>query len=555
MVLARLLLFALTLVVGPALAAQPVPGCDTAARGVWSPDASAWEHHQEAVRTLPNRLDPESVPCPDRVSGVDPIGALRGGVEGMAEVRQAWDREAGAWADTDRILRTVDADGQVSERVRQVPVGAGWQNTEQTLFATDGADQIQTEARWTADAWLPTRRASYLYRDDQRSLGERRESWDASAAMWRIDTQRTIGYDARDRLVRVLNEALDPASLQTVPVDQTRTTYSADALARDAVYQRWQAPGLWVNISRTVDVLDGAGARLSSTTDLQTAGAWVPSVRTLFVLDGAVDTVRTQTWSVAASAWEDTYRTLRSGSEGGALSLETNQAWVDGAWVNVSRLETEADASRRLLGFTSSLWQAGAWVYQRRQTRGYAGDELAAEVVERWDTGASTWRAVTDAAYEVSASGLPLRTVLRAFQDDGATLRSGSDTGWLYDPSDRATSRTTTVWDTDARDWVNGTRALFAYGLPPVARDAHPAGRLVVSVRPNPMAGAGTVRVDASGAVRADVFDLLGRRVAVLAEGSPGPQVLRLPPLAPGTYVVRVARGDDAVTQTITVVR
>lgn len=70
----------------------------------------------------------------------------------------------------------------------------------------------------------------------------------------------------------------------------------------------------------------------------------------------------------------------------------------------------------------------------------------------------------------------------------------------------------------------------------------------LVAPRPNPSRG---------GAVRVSVVDVLGREVAVLASGelAAGAHAVRVPSLASGTYVVRLA-GEDAVrTERFTVVR
>ena len=62
-----------------------------------------------------------------------------------------------------------------------------------------------------------------------------------------------------------------------------------------------------------------------------------------------------------------------------------------------------------------------------------------------------------------------------------------------------------------------------------------------------------------AAAVEVGVFDVLGRRVAVLAEGTlgAGEHALRVAPgaLAAGTYVVRATVGAQTLTQRLTVTR
>ena len=100
----------------------------------------------------------------------------------------------------------------------------------------------------------------------------------------------------------------------------------------------------------------------------------------------------------------------------------------------------------------------------------------------------------------------------------------------------------------------------------PVAGEAEAPGRaaLGLSVRPNPSSG-GAVTVSLSqaspSAVRVEVLDALGRRVAVLHDGpaAEGPHafVLNAGALAPGVYVVvaRAAGGADSLARAFTVVR
>ena len=71
----------------------------------------------------------------------------------------------------------------------------------------------------------------------------------------------------------------------------------------------------------------------------------------------------------------------------------------------------------------------------------------------------------------------------------------------------------------------------------------------------------GTIRfaVAQAGPVRLAAYDLLGREVAVLVDGSlpAGPQRLTWTAsgLAPGTYVLRLTAGDASVSRAVVVVR
>ncbi|HEX8385185.1 MAG TPA: T9SS type A sorting domain-containing protein, partial [Rubricoccaceae bacterium] len=106
------------------------------------------------------------------------------------------------------------------------------------------------------------------------------------------------------------------------------------------------------------------------------------------------------------------------------------------------------------------------------------------------------------------------------------------------------------VTATDSTGAVNGGVVAAADG---------PTSGLALAVA-NPTRSGAAVRfsVPAAGSVRLVVVDVLGREVAVLAEGerAAGPHTAALPgALAPGAYVVRLTTATGGLTRRATVVR
>ncbi len=96
-----------------------------------------------------------------------------------------------------------------------------------------------------------------------------------------------------------------------------------------------------------------------------------------------------------------------------------------------------------------------------------------------------------------------------------------------------------------------------------VSSESGPTGALAsVRTLPNPTSGAATVRISlaSAAAVRAEVFNVLGQRVAVLADDLLAPAgttdlALDTRAFAAGVYVVRVQAGPDVLAHRLTVLR
>ena len=96
---------------------------------------------------------------------------------------------------------------------------------------------------------------------------------------------------------------------------------------------------------------------------------------------------------------------------------------------------------------------------------------------------------------------------------------------------------------------------------PEAAPEAAAPSAFTVSTFPNPSSGAATIAVSVPEPQRVEVavYDLLGRRVAVLHEGplAVGTHALRWEAgaLPSGVYVVRAAGETSVQTQRVTIVR
>ncbi len=212
--------------------------------------------------------------------------------------------------------------------------------------------------------------------------------------------------------------------------------------------------------------------------------------------------------------------------------------------------------------------------------------------------GATAWRALESRAFDATSFEVPL-FVEAAGTAPALTLSwpqwQNVPDDWHVTLRDLATGTVTDLRQTDQYTFsVAPTAAAPAAGpsadgrplLPPVVHSqsfATSTPRLVLSVEtgvvvagdapalperlvlhapvPNPTAGTADVRFDLprAGDVRVEVFDVMGRRVAVLASGDhpAGRHAVRWDggALAAGAYLVRLSAADGVIVQRATVVR
>ncbi len=166
-------------------------------------------------------------------------------------------------------------------------------------------------------------------------------------------------------------------------------------------------------------------------------------------------------------------------------------------------------------------------------------------------------------AYRVNAGTFP-SPVLESDAFQAQVVPSASASGddgevsnvWLAFDADGRPAPTGAVHDFTATG--EGTSADPAASR---ASEALPEVAALEAVYPNPARGAATVAfaLPEAGLVRLAVYDVLGREVAVLADGEAEAgrheAALRAATLPAGTYLVRLTAGAEVRTQRITVVR
>ena len=295
-----------------------------------------------------------------------------------------------------------------------------------------------------------------------------------------------------------------------------------------------------------------------------TAGTYVPIDRT--------------SPTAALAVWQGVFAEITSGTGAVTFSFDATAA-VPAQPAFVGRPVAEAGVALALTGTTAqgaaTRDEAAIVRFAQGASAGWDAHDaskltplgssyaLLAPVAER--DGASHRTAVSTlpvAAATVRLAFLATEAGTYTIDADAAGLPEGF-TASLRDLATGAVSDLSTgyTFTSDATDWTERFElALAQRGA--TAGEAAPTEALrVLDARPNPVRGTSSVTVELgeAQALRAAVYDALGRRVQTLHDGqaAAGTLALRVDAsrLAPGVYVVRVDGASASATQTLTVVR
>ncbi|HLT48364.1 MAG TPA: T9SS type A sorting domain-containing protein [Rubricoccaceae bacterium] len=286
-------------------------------------------------------------------------------------------------------------------------------------------------------------------------------------------------------------------------------------------------------------------------------GTWVPVAEAFAELPEG----HTHAGRVVAACWAGL-----SYSDDGGVTWEKSSLWTDGGRYHAYSVTVGVDGR-----VYAALYEVGVTGLQIAAS---ADGGQTYEVVYRYDhiTGVGV-RIVALPGGLNPAVGV-LVTVeydgsVRRSDDGGETWRQVGQVPFAY--AFPSSHHNDTILGPDGRLYVaagrTGPEREWVYRtVGPVVTAEEPGGPedetgVRLEVAPNPLRGVAemTYTLPAAARVRVAVYDVLGRAVAVLAEGAYAagrhPLHLDASALAPGVYALRLSAGEEALTRRFTVVR
>lgn len=413
------------------------------------------------------------------------------------------------------------------------------------------------------------------------------------------DTEVTICFDARQgftipfqidaadgNLIGIVTEVWNGAWLND---SQELLRYSDGSLTL-TIFQDWNGSE-WVNDAQIETRYDEAG----NIAELIFRGweneEWVNSTRQIFTLDdnGNLVHILTQEWE--NGTWVNLLQTTFTISSEGNIELIVNQFWENGAWTNIAQNILAYDAEQRVVLSTIQTWNEDLAVWQNAFRDSTVYNQLMSVTYESIGdtTGMLTlFRRVTITyndqmliVEELAESNLfgsaPFMNEDRVtFSYEQGRLVEILDQEW--DPVRRAWINNILVTSTYDADgdlitelgqlwdgiiWANVVMNTYIYGdgtLPTSTEQEMPGYLTRFDLYPIPSHGQVFVNLEISHpmAINVEIYDLLGRQIAVLADEFVAAGTRQLQWNAQdtpnGMYFVRLKVGDEVRTRMLTVI-
>lgn len=374
-------------------------------------------------------------------------------------ITQDW--ENGEWVNKEKDIMTFDeAMEEIFSLLNMTWDGANWVNFMRLVTKQD-ANGLITEMgfdSWRNGKWMPDMLTEFTF-DAQKNL---------TSTVMKMD----MDYDG---------------TLE----NQTKTTYVYNAQGQMTQQDdfMWDN-GAWVKMFVTEYVYNAQGQLIEEILKMDVYGYVMNQGRVLYTYhaNGEVETEVTQTFELVSQTYTNAAKTTYEYNGNKQVTVELDQIWEDGKWVNQKRWSNTFDGPDSQV--TESLWQEwvdGAWLNIERTVSTYDAKGNEVESVDQlWENG--EWVNFSRDLSKYNEDGFPVETI-------------------------------TQLWENG--EWVNDSRTLSTYpgGTSDVLTEqTYQPGSFALTNYPNPFNPSTTIQfsLPLESQITLQILDIRGRTIRTL---------------------------------------
>ncbi|MBU0490127.1 MAG: T9SS type A sorting domain-containing protein [Bacteroidetes bacterium] len=261
---------------------------------------------------------------------------------------------------SERMVRTINAEGKVVDYIFQVWENSTWINDEMFLYMYNNDGNLETVLNkgWENNAWVITMRYTYFYDSIGNMVEELGEGLHNN--VWVNSWRNIYQYDSNGNIIEQLNE--------------------------------WWQNIDWVNDQRTTYLCDSSGNDLIVVVENWDNNNWKYSYRSSYSYDsnGNKITSMYENWDIWEGDWTYSSRESYSYDYNDNLLSKIREDWEDSLWVYLGKDTYMYNGLGKVISWLYEVWQNDEWIYYSFSTYSYDVDQnLIAQLFEKWSD--STW--------------------------------------------------------------------------------------------------------------------------------------------------------------------
>lgn len=396
------------------------------------------------------------------------------------------------------------------------------------LIKADGLISTETEEIWLGNSWNPNSKSEIEYTDDDKLMSRLFLRWQSGLQDYAEETATFFSDDPSTNTSEVLTQTWTGTAFE----NQYLSVFERDAFDNPIKIERFDwVDGAWTTRFLSTSIVQNG---LITETKIQTihdTGALANARLYTFAYnaEGRKTVEIQEDWDANSQSWKLEFQDLITYTSSTTVTL--TQEYVAGAWIDYSETTVFYDNNGLETEQVIKALKQGAFAL--RLLFSYDGSGNLTELVAQGENGSGGWINQSRNAFTLDADGDPLEFLFQTF-------------------------------DQNSMMWVNSNRVMYEYQQNEKTtrvEEELPIGLASFDLYPYPAQDRVHVELELTQAseLQVDVYDILGRRVANLTEGTvpAGIQQLSwLPQEAPaGLYFVRLSVDGAIDTKTIMLVK
>jgi|GEM_PF-6903113 len=392
----------------------------------------------------------------------------------------------------------------------------------------DGLISSAIEEIWLGNIWNLYSKQENEYNDDDQLISNILLRWNSGLQAYVEDTATFFSEDPAANTSEVLTQTWNGTAFE----NQYLSVFEQDSFGNRIKIERFDwIDGAWKTRFLSTSVVQNGFITETRIQTIHDTGALADAQFYTFVYDiQGRKTVETQEdWDANSRSWKLKFQDLITYPGSNIVTL--TQEYVAGAWVDYSETTVMHNNNGLVTEQTIEALKQGAFALRLLFSYDTSGN--LTELVAQGKDGVGEWINQSRNAYTLDADGDPLEFLFQTY-DPGSLM------------------------------WVNSNRIMYEYQLNEKStrvEEELPHGLASFELYPYPAQDQVQVELELTQAseLRVDVYDILGRRVANLTEGTipAGIQQLSWQPQnePAGLYFVRLSVDGAIDTKTIVLVK